>query len=89
MNLYTLLGAALADAEFREMLFDNPVRAARSLGIVLTNLELNALRTILSTDDIEKDFQALQGKLCHYPPCPLNLARCDDDDQVNLTSAAD
>jgi len=86
MNVYTLLGAAVADEEFSELLFDDPLKAARSLGVVLTNTELRVLTAFL-TPGLEEVFEAAHKKGCPTPPCPLAIARqCDP---VSVTSAAD
>ena len=74
MNLYTILGAALVDPEFNHLLFENPLEAARKLGIFLTNLELSTLKATLATDDLEEHFEAFNRKLCPHPPCPLAIA---------------
>jgi hypothetical protein len=88
MNLYTILGAAIADPEFLESLFNNPLQAAHSLGIYLTTWELTALKGILATKGLEEDFAAVARKLCPRPPCTWAIARsCDDP--VSVTSAAD
>jgi hypothetical protein len=80
MNLYTILGAALADEKFRELLFDNPLEAARSLGIVLTNAELKALKDTLKTEGLEDAFEDIQSRMpCPTRPCPLGIARTNDD----------
>ncbi len=86
MNLYTLLGAAVADYEFSELLFDDPLKAARSLGLFLTNIELHALEAIL-TPGLEEVFELAHKKGCPTPPCPLAIAR--NCDPVSVTSAAD
>ena len=81
MNLYTLIGAAIADEDFRELLFEDPIRAARRLGIPLTNLEVDALRPILKIEGVKKHFALLSSLFCNHPPCPLKLAApCDDED---------
>jgi len=74
MNVYTILGAALVDAEFSELLFKNPLAAAKKLGIVLTNFELDVLRAVLATEGLEDHFEAFSGKFCPRPPCPLAIA---------------
>ena len=95
MNVYTLLGAALCDEEILELLFENPLEAARELGLFLTQQELTALKASLSMDKVKEHFELLAKKWCPDPPCPLKLARpgdCQeksDDCQQNLTSAAD
>jgi hypothetical protein len=89
MNLYTILGAALADEKFRELLFDNPLEAARSLGIVLTNVELDALKETLKTEGLEDAFEDIQSRMpCPRTPCPLAIARTHGD-PVSSTIAAD
>ncbi len=79
MNIYTLLGAALVDEEFSEALFRNPVKAARTLGIALTNQERDDLNDILNTDDVKPHLMAFHGKICPRTPCPYAIAEvCDD-----------
>ena len=87
MNLYTILGAALADAKFRKLFFENPLKAALTLGIFLTQSELDTLEEVLKIDCFEE--RLAKAMPCPREPCPLSLARLDHDDQVTLTSAAD
>ena len=89
MNVYTILGAALTDDEFRELLFESPIKAAKRLGLVLTQQELNALNSLVSSNEIEEGFETLQKKVCPNPPCPISLARLCNDHDVTLTIAAD
>jgi hypothetical protein len=88
MNLYTLLGVALADEEFGELFFDNPLEAARSLGLVLSKAELDTLEAIVATDGLEKHFGAVRTRVCPNPPCAWSLAR-ECKPRVGVSSAAD
>lgn len=88
MHIYTILGAALADAGIRELLFSNPLDAAKRLGISLSNLEVTTLRRIIQAggDDLANGFQELSIQICPTRPCPLALAAEDD---ASMSSAAD
>ncbi len=54
-----LLGRALADAEFRARLFDDPRRAAQGAGYDLTAEQLAALKTI----DLQTFAESLDERL--------------------------
>lgn len=89
MHIYTILGAALADEDFRELLFDNPLQAAKRLGITLTNFELSALARLLAKgDDLKNAFRALDTVVCPKKPCPFALASDSDDASDDATSGA-
>lgn len=72
MNLLTLIGAAIADASFCELLFDDPVKAAQLLGFALTQGELLQLQQTFSEQDRDQicgQFSNTRTLICHHPPC--------------------
>ena len=74
MNLVTLLGAAAGSEEFCERLFENPLKAAGLLNIVLTETELKQLENIFNAGNREQicsQFRRVRGMLCKKPPCPF------------------
>ncbi|PYX38972.1 MAG: hypothetical protein DMG74_17865 [Acidobacteria bacterium] len=74
MNLITLLGAAVGSATICNLLFEDPVKAAQLLGIVLTETELSELKRFFSENKQEKfcgQFSELRNMLCRKPPCPF------------------
>ncbi|PYX56581.1 MAG: hypothetical protein DMG73_15160 [Acidobacteria bacterium] len=74
MNLITLLGAAVGSATICNLLFEDPVKAAQLLGIVLTETELSELKRFFTENKQEKfcgHFSELRNMLCRKPPCPF------------------
>jgi hypothetical protein len=51
VNLITLIGAAVGSQIICELLFENPVEAARLLGFALTETELCALRAVFKDEN--------------------------------------
>ena len=83
MNLFTLFGAAALDRTFGNLLFSNPAAAIRTLGLFLTQSELNfVLHTVTGdgAEEVHEHFQKLAGGVCPHPPCPVvTLAILDED----------
>lgn len=86
MNALTLIGAAVVCKGFAELLSKDPARAARALGVVLTNVELHELKEIFEGKKGEKARESLKGiniYFCKKQPCalaPANLGEelCND-----------
>jgi hypothetical protein len=83
VNLITLLGAAVGSEEFFLLLSQDPLKAARSLNMILTEAEVDQLNETFGKDvedDKEDDRQRKQdlharlvyirAMLCKKPPCP-------------------
>ena len=68
MNVYTIIGAALLNEEIRELLFDDPLKAAKRLGIVLIEAEVQVLRQITAGG---KPLEDLIGKVANIIVCPV------------------
>jgi hypothetical protein len=81
MNIYTILGAALFNPDIRRLLFENPAEAARALGLVITTLEIDALKKLVvkGGDDLETLFIEVQKGICPKPPCPFRLGTCEEE----------
>ena len=89
MNLLTLIGAAIADANFCELLFDDPVKAAQLLGFALTQGELLQLQQTFCAQDRDQicgQFSNTRTFICHHPPC--NYAPVVPDDGAQKRPAA-
>ena len=83
MNLITLLGAAAACQSFCKLLFDDPLRAATLLGIVLTQAELDQLRKTFndkSRDELCPHLGKIADMVCRHPPCPFAPVIPGDED---------
>ncbi len=83
MNLFTLFGAAALDRNFGNLLFSDPAAAIRTLGLFLTQSELNfVLKTVTGDDagEVHEHFLKVAGGVCPHPPCPIiTLATLDED----------
>lgn len=71
MKLLTILGAMIADDTFREAVLDDPVGTAIEYGFQLTNLEADALTTMVANMDPEI-FSRL-AKEIRQPFCPHQI----------------
>jgi hypothetical protein len=72
MNVITLIGAAAVCEAFCDLLFNDPVRAAQLLGLVLTQGDLATLKKMFNKknrDEVCGHFSELQTLICHHPPC--------------------
>ena len=88
MNALTLIGAAVTCEGFCELLLKNPVEAARALGLVLTNVELKALKEAFKNEPaICKEFGRLRTFFCRRPPCPLGVVVAGLEDLCNKKAA--
>jgi hypothetical protein len=82
VNLVILLGAAAGSAAFCRLLQTDPIKAAHSLNITLTQAELKQLEDTFvpnSKDDLAeqtrkaglcKNLGTVREMLCRKPPCP-------------------
>lgn len=74
MNLYTVIGMACVDEEFREALFEDHVSALQERGIVLSypfeREELRSWTLKANRSKLEKAFQDFHHCFCPIRPCP-------------------
>jgi hypothetical protein len=74
MNLYIIFGAACSDANYLELLFQDPGAAARSLNLKLSDDELNQLNASIDagrSNDAQHAIDEVRRRIC--PPsgvCP-------------------
>lgn len=83
VNLITLLGAAAGCPSFCKLLFDDPLRAAQLLGIVLTQSELEQIRETFSAkhrDELCSHLDKVAAMVCRHPPCPYAPAIAGQED---------
>ena len=79
MNLVTLLGAAVGNKEIGDVFLKSPERAARQLGILLTELELEYVGeslealTPMERKELSGQFSRIRMLLCKKPPCPYEI----------------
>jgi hypothetical protein len=78
-----MIGAACVDLEFRKLLLERPIEAARALGIVLTNFELDVLREALRKrrkrrgGSLEHAMEQVEVLICPpKKPCRFALVEC-------------
>jgi hypothetical protein len=94
MNLLTLIGAAVGSQAICEQLFKNPLEAARSLGLVLTETDVCALQELFNPqnqNELCEHFREIRTFICKRPPCPYAVAVPGDDvscDQTREDTAA-
>jgi hypothetical protein len=77
MNLITLIGAAVGSQIICELLFENPVEAARLLGFALTETELCAVRAVFKEENrnpISGHLNGVRAFMCKKSPCPYAIA---------------
>ena len=82
MNALTLIGAAAVCKKFSDLLSKDPAKAAQLLGLVLTNLEVNALRAVFggkNGEELREGLKELNTYFCKKQPCALAPAILDDD----------
>lgn len=74
MNLYTVIGMACVDKEFRKALFDDHVSALRDRGIFLSypfeREELGVWTEKAKRSEMEKIFSDFHDRFCPIRPCP-------------------
>jgi hypothetical protein len=82
VNLVILLGAAAGSAAFCRLLQTDPIKAAHSLNITLTQAELKQLEETFVPDSKDdpveqtrkaglcKNLGTVREMLCRKPPCP-------------------
>lgn len=80
MNVYTILGAALLNEKIRDLLFENPLKAAARLGIVLIEAEVKVLQEITAGgENTKKLLASVENKVgCPIKPCAYQLA-CEEE----------
>ena len=77
MNLITLIGAAVGSQIICELVFENPVEAARLLGFALTEAELCSVRAVFKDEnrnEISAHLNGVRTFMCKKSPCPYAIA---------------
>ncbi len=81
MNLLTIIGNAVADEDFLDKLFDDPIGTVERYGFQLTNAEQEALREFTQGPRSSDTKEYLRkAYICPRKPCLFALAKPSHDE---------